>query len=73
MNLIKQKKDPQLGDTWVLEGAEHIMVMNRGACCGGQDWVAINTETGKDMVRPFGWTQEQLLFQLQEKVAGIVA
>jgi len=62
MNLIE--KDDDL----VVEGHEHIVVWNRGACCGGTDWVAINTETDKDMVRPFGWTQEQLLFQLQEKL-----
>ena len=69
MELIEQKEDKQLGVTWLVEGAEHILVMNRGACCGGQDWVAIDTETGKDVVRPFGWTREQLLFQLQEKLA----
>ena len=62
MNLIK--KD----DEWVVEGAEHVVVWNRGDCCGGTDWVAVNTETGKDMVRHFGWTREQLLFQLQEKL-----
>ena len=49
---------------WVVKGSEHIVVFDRG----GSDWVAFDTEQGKYIVRPFGWSRKEVIKQLEEEL-----
>ena len=43
-------------------GMEHIIIYNKGN--GYPDWAAIDANTGKHLIRPFGWKRSEVLSQL---------